>query len=208
MPPASDSATELLRVWSVAGPLIGVIAGGVLAGVFNLAIARRNHLNTRAREVAEVRRAQYFSAIDSVHRTQRALEHFRAALSGRWQPNDDDHSPEAEEMRERDRAAAASFGELDAAIDELRNSTLKVRAVGSEAVSAAMSTLDETVGGYFKASFEDGPVFKADRFNVFFEMYHERSTKLIMSMRVDLEIDRVYIPKETRANSLSRHKSG
>jgi hypothetical protein len=181
----------------VAGPLVGVIAGGILAGAFGLIAERRSHMNARSREVAQLRRVEYFSAIDSVHRLRRALEQFRAALSGRWQPDDDDRSAEAEQMRERDKAGAVSFNRLDAAIDELRNTTLKVRAVGSERVSSAMDALDRTVGAYFMEAFAEIPTFKADRFRVFFDSYTEQSTALVGLMRRDLEIDRIYIPRQT-----------
>lgn len=174
---------------------MGVLAGGVMAGIFGLWVEHRSHLNSRSREIAGLRRAEYFSAIDSVHRLRRALERFRAALSGRWQPADDDDSEEAEEMRSRDQEGAASFEALDQAIDDLRNTTLKVRAVGSDGVSAAIDEVDTIVGEYFMSAFEEGPVFKADRFEKFFASYLETCDKLVRLIRVDLEIDRVYLPK-------------
>lgn len=187
-------ANTALQAWSIAGPLVGVIAGGVMAGVFNLWSAHRSHLYSRKRDLADLRRSEYFSAIDSAHRVRQSLERFGTAMSGRWQPDDDDESEEAQEMRDRDQESADSISALSEAIDGLRNTTLKLRAVGSEGVVSAIEALDGGVGDYFAASFEDG-VFKAARYNQFFQSFEEGAATLLVSIRTDLEIDRVYTVK-------------
>jgi hypothetical protein len=181
----------MLQIWSVAGPLVGVIAGGVMAGAFGLWAEYRSHVNTRGRAIAELRRAEYFSAIDSVHRVRQCLERFRAAMSGRWQPETDDTSQEAQEMRARDQEGADSFDALTTAIDGLRSTTYKVRAVGSENVVTAIEALDLSVGEYF-FSILDEHGFVAARFDEFFEGFKNGTSALLRIMRSDLEIDRVY----------------
>ncbi len=97
-------------------------------------------------------------------------------------------------MRHRDQEGADSFDALTQAIDGLRNTALKVQAVGSADVVAAIRTLDDSVGAYFVSAL-DGGVFRAARFNEFFDQFMKAATDLLKLMRIDLEIDRVYTAK-------------
>jgi len=187
-------AADAANVWTTYGPFIGVLVGALIGGFAQVVISRLQHLQTRFRDTAALRRTEYFDAIDVAYQMSLRLQDFASNNSGRWQPEDEDHSDAAEEMRDRDTKSAESFYALLHAADELGRLALRVSAVGSEDVRGAMDDLDASVKAYIESSIADG-MFKGARYGEFREEYSKKLEVLASRIRTDLEVDRVYKPR-------------
>lgn len=187
-------AAVTTSAWTTFGPFVGVLVGALLGGVAQIAISRLQHLQTRFRDTAALRRTEYFDAIDVAYQMRVRLQEYAANNSGRWQPEDNDDSAEAQEMRNRDAKSAESVQALMKAADDLGRLALRVSAVGSETVLAAMDDLDASVTAYM-AGFISDEMFRAARYNDFRIEYLTKLDVLAARVRADLEIDRVYKPR-------------
>jgi hypothetical protein len=180
-----------VQQWAIWGPLVGILVGGVLGGLVQFAVTWQRNRHADVLAIGEVRRVEYLALLDEAHTLAKALNDLHAAISGRWQPDDEDHSPEAEEMRRRDLEGAEAIERLSNASDELGRLRFRVDTVANPAVSASAKELDDLVSEYIRKQFENG-MFRAADAEAFRPAFEEARRTLTSTMRDDLRIDKLY----------------
>ncbi|MEZ7898154.1 MAG: hypothetical protein QMB98_05010 [Flaviflexus sp.] len=184
---------------SISGSFFGVYSTAILAllgtligasvGAFTTWWTTKTSLkSSRKTSLLELRREEYFSAIEIVYRMERALLDMAASLSGRRQPGILASRARKKEADASDRAAAAAIEELHNASKELDLEVYRLGAVGSKRVQSQLKGISATVFDYMESSFGDGR-FVASRFQEALERYQSLAAEFVEAIRVDLEVD-------------------
>jgi hypothetical protein len=170
--------------------LLGVIVGALLGGGAQLLTSRVQDRQSRRRELFDFRRAQYFAALDTFELVESSFGDYMMALSGRWEPEDSDTSPEAEDMRARDGDAALAIGAMFAASREMNRTKNRVDAIGSREVSERITSVDEALSGYMTGALVAEKFVAADA-NKFLQELRKLMDQYIVAIRADLQIDKL-----------------
>jgi hypothetical protein len=199
---ANDTADAASPTWwqtygTVAGVAIGAILTAVLNAIYQLVVASRTHRMAQQREAASMRQSEYFKALDVTHDMEGAISDFGSALSGRYEPDKDDSSPEAEAQTHADEDSARAVDALFEHVGELNRSVLHIEAVGSPKVQKVMQELDSLLSDYMSSQFQEPTefVFLAAPFNEMRESFRALRSKLAKAIRSDLKIDKIYRSK-------------
>ncbi|WP_146238537.1 hypothetical protein [Curtobacterium sp. MCPF17_003] len=183
-----------MNPWTVVGPLAGALIVALI-GAASIQVANWiQHNRERRAKLLEVRREQYFAAIEAADNLRVAVRQYGGHNSGRIDPATAATPEEAAEMVERDELAAAA---VDSLADEYRNlnrlATL-VEAVGSFGVSQAIREMIERVEAYMEAE-ANASLFVARDHMSFRAQYDDLFDAFTLAVRADLEIDKLFVAK-------------
>jgi gas vesicle protein len=191
--PAAE-VEQAVSIWTWAGPLAGVVVGGLLGGTSQMLVEWRRGKHQRREDLMEVRRTAYFEALDVAEAMREAFDDLRIAMAGRIDEEDASTPEEAEEMRQRDQAGVAAFNQVFANMRAVHRVAIKVSAVGSPRVRAAISQVNAAVDEYMdelgRQMNSDG-IFRGAAAAAFAENYERVSDDLSAAIRADLDIDRI-----------------
>jgi hypothetical protein len=182
------------EAWAAVGPIVGVIAGALLAGVFQLVSAKTQQRGQVVHDLLVFRRTTYLEALDVIERMDRAARQFVNSMSGRTQPDPDDHSDEAEEMRRRDEWAGEAIVELGEAGLDLARVRNRIEAVGAPVVIAAVGASDELVTGYMADLGEQMAEgrFRGKEAGDFGDAFLALKAAVVAAIRSDLAVDKTF----------------
>lgn len=196
---ASATIDPAVQLWTAVGPLVGVVVGALVGGLVQGIVSWRQSRSTRRRDMEIFRRDLYLSSLDVVEAIDRNARIFVNSLAGREQPQDDDHSPRAEWMRERDEdagRAVIAVSESSLVLEQMLN---RVAAVGSVSVAAKLSVAWSVVDAYLTSlrnqssdPAADGVRFNGKEASDFGTSFLAAKDEYVASVRADLNIEKLF----------------
>jgi len=188
-------AANMATVIAVCGSLV---ASMITAGV-SVAVSRQQAHQERQKELLTRTYDEYLTALDLVVGSRHALQDLRSALSGRYEPREDDHSPEAEDMRRRDQAGADAIMKFMDIDRQLEIAKFHIDATGSQYVSKAVETCRTIVRSYLmKAATNQEHRFIASDFADMIVAYIKAESALADSIHNELDHYALKRPRRTK----------
>lgn len=168
----------------------GAVLGATIGALTTWWTTRINLQTSRKISLLDIRREEYFKAMEIVHRMEKALKEMASATEGREEPGILASKSRKKEAKDRDQRSADAVVRLYEAYEELRSEVYRLMAVGSVQVSLGLQTLSDNLLNYLRDAFErpDGMFIAAD-FNQAMNQYAQDMEAFIREVRQDLNVD-------------------
>lgn len=163
--------------------LLGALGSAIITSLISRSQQSQNFQEERKKELYIRNFEQYMNVLELVVRIQHTLQDLGNSISGRYEPEPQDYSAEAKEMRRRDEAGARAIATFASMDRDLESARLKMLACGSADIADAVEKCHLIVTSYFVVAFhEDYPRFIASKFNKMLSEYREAETELAKSV--------------------------
>lgn len=170
--------------------LLGTLLGATVGAYTTWRTTKTTLVSTRRDTLLQLRREEYFNAIEIVHRMQRALQDMGAALSGREQPGIFASRSQRRAADESDQEAASAIGRLIEASNDLQLEVYRLASIGNTEVRERLESLSEGVISYMHRGFSmQDRRFIGKEYKEAMEAYDYGTQLFLAAIRADLQVD-------------------
>jgi len=166
------------------GTLVGVLLGGTLAGIFNLAVARSAATNTQRLDLQKYQRDEYFQVLDSILDIRQRFAEFNAS----WTPYTGQNQSQV--SRGEDSVTASHLGAIFEALDLLTVRLYHLRVIGSSQVIESVAPIEDRIHQYFVDVQKELPVVRAKDYRALMNDIDKLLITVIHHVRADLGIEK------------------
>ncbi len=170
---------------------IATILGAAIGALTSWLTTRSTVKASRQDELREIRRTEYFSAIEIAFCISQAFREFAENSSGRKEPGDDATSTERTEAQRRDITSANAVAQLFDAMNKLKLEAYRMKTIGDPSVTSCLYQLSQDVDDYLQVIKGDMPRFISAHYQSFFDIYQKDMDAFLTSIRIDLRFDKL-----------------
>lgn len=170
---------------------IATILGAAIGALTSWLTTRSTVKASRQDEIREIRRTEYFNAIEIAFRISQAFRDAAINTGRRNEPGEDATPAERTDAQERDTASANAIERLFDAMDKLKLEAYRMKTIGDPSVTSCLYRLSQDVDDYLQVIKGDMPRFISAHYQSFLDIYHEDMNAFLTSIRDDLYIDKL-----------------